>query len=228
MHRETCPDGQFWLTLTGHWKVRVGKEVEVLGPTDVQFYQPVQSAKRMALEDSIGFGVQVRPGKFEKSLVGWVNEAPRAMPLLRVLFKQFMVGGVSALVAEELVATLLAEDELAPVGKSKMNRVVGEATDLLVNQYTTEIGMTDIAAAVGVSPSYLSSAFRSVHGVTMTDFRRQRRLSSVLSAVTSQSEPVGQACISAGFYDTSHFFRAFRQTYGFSPAKLNDLFLSES
>jgi AraC-like DNA-binding protein len=228
MHRETCPDGQFWLTLTGHWKVVIGRDDDLSGPNDVQFYRPLQAARRVALENSIGFGVQIRPAIFDKPLARWSKVAPEAMSPLRRLLKSFVTGSLSPMVAEEIVADLLAESELSPAGKLKMSRTVAEATDILNEQFRSEIGLTQIASAVQVTPSYLSSAFRSVHGVTLTEYRRDRRLSAVLSAVASQSESLGEACVGAGFYDTSHFFRAFRQTYGFTPAKLNDLFLVES
>ena len=228
MHRETCPDGQFWLTLTGHWKVEIGKDNGLSGPTDVQFYRPVQAARRVALEDSIGFSVQIRPAIFEEPMARWSKESSLAMSPLRRLFKQFMAATISPLVAEEIVADLLADSELPSPGKLKMSRTVADATDILNQQFRSEIGLTQIAAAVRVSPAYLSSAFRSVHRVTLTEYRRALRLSAVLSTVTSHSEPLGQACVGAGFYDTSHFFRAFRQTYGFTPAKLNELFSAES
>jgi AraC-like DNA-binding protein len=76
-----------------------------------------------------------------------------------------------------------------------------------------------VAAALGVSVRYLSTIF-SANGLTVDDYIWERRLQKCRAALADRSQ-LGRSILSIafgwGFNDMSHFSRAFKSRFGFSP-----------
>ncbi|MGW7237459.1 helix-turn-helix domain-containing protein [Streptomyces sp. NPDC054804] len=86
-----------------------------------------------------------------------------------------------------------------------------------------EPGLTpqDIADQHAISPRYLHLLFQR-HGITVGAWLRTRRLEAAreeLAGPGSAHRPIAAVAARCGFTSPSHFSRAFRETYGMSPAQ---------
>ena len=77
--------------------------------------------------------------------------------------------------------------------------------------------ITDIADAVGLSGSELSRRFKAHYRLTPELYRKQLRLARATNALASGSSVLA-AAHNAGFSDSAHLSRTFRQQYGIAPS----------
>ncbi|MEM9661514.1 MAG: AraC family transcriptional regulator [Planctomycetota bacterium] len=78
--------------------------------------------------------------------------------------------------------------------------------------------VAQIADDEGLSVSHLVRAFRQRIGITVGAYLRRRRLQLAAGRLSSRSASLARVALDAGFYDQSHFGRAFKREYGVSPA----------
>jgi AraC-like DNA-binding protein len=77
--------------------------------------------------------------------------------------------------------------------------------------------LRDIAAASGVHPSHLATAFRRAFGCTVGEVKRQRRMARAINLL-ARDTPLAEIAAACGFADQSHFTREFRRAVGTTPA----------
>jgi len=78
--------------------------------------------------------------------------------------------------------------------------------------------IADVAEALGLSRSELSRRFRRRYRVTPELYRKQVRLAFATRALATGSSVLG-AAHDAGFSDSAHLSRTFRDQYGIPPAR---------
>ena len=83
----------------------------------------------------------------------------------------------------------------------------------------TTPSMEELAAIAGVHTTHLLRTFRRHHGVTISNYVRQRRIERARAAVAKGEQPLSAIAIGAGFADQSHFTRVFRQAFGETPGQ---------
>ena len=81
----------------------------------------------------------------------------------------------------------------------------------------TTIRTTQLAAALGLSVSHFSHAFKQAFGVTPLVFIAQRRIESARQAMLDSSVSLTEIAHTHGFCDQSHFSRTFRRETGVTP-----------
>ena len=94
---------------------------------------------------------------------------------------------------------------------------LGEARALLHDRSHEHLRIADIAGAVGVHPANLARTFRMHYGTPVGSYARRLRLTWAASQLGSTDDPIAQIALEAGFFDQSHFTRAFRQSHGVTP-----------
>jgi transcriptional regulator GlxA family with amidase domain len=77
--------------------------------------------------------------------------------------------------------------------------------------------VSDIAAAVGFHPDYLSHLFRQELDVTVGAYLAACRLERAKELLTASTEPIASVAASAGFADPRYFSRFFRRETGMTP-----------
>jgi len=102
----------------------------------------------------------------------------------------------------------------ASAGRQKL---VDRAKLLLSSDPARRWTLSEIGAAVGVSPVYLTQVFQQVEGMPVYRYHLRLRLARALDLL-SQYDDLTSLSMDLGFSSHSHFTAAFRQAYGRTPA----------
>jgi AraC family transcriptional regulator len=94
---------------------------------------------------------------------------------------------------------------------------LGEARELLHGCYRERLRVADVASAVGVHPVHLARVFHVHLGTTVGAYARGLRLAWAAGRLTHSDDLIAQIAVQAGFFDQSHFTRAFKRHFGLTP-----------
>ena len=101
-------------------------------------------------------------------------------------------------------------------------RTVDAAIEALLND-GFRLGLTELAGLVGASPSHLSRVFQRVTGTSLTVYRNQLRVRSVLAKLQDGEGNLARLASEHGFADHSHLDRVVRRHVGTRPSTLRTL-----
>jgi AraC family transcriptional regulator len=99
---------------------------------------------------------------------------------------------------------------------------LGSAEEFLRARIGDPVGLSELAAAVGVNPAHLARVFRARHGVSVGEYGRRLRLDWAAAEVARDDRPIAAIAAEAGFADQSHFTRLFRRHVGTTPARFRE------
>lgn len=88
----------------------------------------------------------------------------------------------------------------------------------LERRHGDDVGIADLAAALGVSPSRASHVVAELTGSTFAALLARTRLDAARHLLRHTDVPVMQVALRAGFGDLSHFHAVFRRAHQTSPA----------
>lgn len=103
----------------------------------------------------------------------------------------------------------------ASVGRQKL---VDRAKLLLSSDPARRWTLSEIGAATGVSPVYLTQVFQQVEGLPLYRYQLRLRLARALDLLGRYAD-LTTLSLDLGFSSHSHFSSAFRQAYGRTPAE---------
>lgn len=96
-----------------------------------------------------------------------------------------------------------------------LNPYIYEILDFISEHYDQKIRLSTIADKIHISASYLSTLFKDEMGVPITEYILNYRLNIAQQLVISHPEfSINDIAIETGFYDASHFSKAFKACYG--------------
>jgi len=148
---------------------------------------------------------------------------PRAQVLVALLRHALHEGVAEPLEAESLALTLVHR-ALAPrtthaAGSSHgRQRLVDRARLVLARDLARRWTLAEVAAQVGVSPVYLTQAFRDVEGVPLYRYQLRLRLARALDLL-GEFDDLTELGLHLGFSSHSHFSAAFQKAYGRTPSQ---------
>jgi AraC family transcriptional regulator len=96
------------------------------------------------------------------------------------------------------------------------------AEELLRARICDCIGLSELAEALGVHPTYLARAFRAHYGVSVGEYGRRLRLAWAAAELARRDTPLAMLAKRAGFADQSHFTRLFRRYVGTTPSRYRE------
>lgn len=99
------------------------------------------------------------------------------------------------------------------------DKYVKLARTYIEDHATYNISIKDIADYVKIERSYLYRLFVKHLGISPSKYLSDIRMKRAVDLLEYDALSVGEVAISAGFYDPSHFSRAFRNEFGMSPGK---------
>jgi len=100
--------------------------------------------------------------------------------------------------------------------------VVSAAVSEIERRSDEALGPPDLACRLGVSRRQLDRLFLSTHGKSVHQFIRWRRLHIAAERI-AVGWKVEAAALESGFRSRSHFYGAFRQEFGTTPASIRPL-----
>jgi AraC-like DNA-binding protein len=120
--------------------------------------------------------------------------------------------------AEDHVGALLLRIG-SPVGTVDDDLVTAAAAEVR-RRLPGPIRLTEVAAALAISPSRLTHRFTAGEGIPLGRWVLWERLRLAAIAIASSSD-LTAAAHAAGFADSSHLHRTFRRMFGIAPSQLS-------
>jgi AraC family transcriptional regulator len=137
------------------------------------------------------------------------------------MYREFQAfDDLSAVTMEGLALQLLAS--AARQSDAAWGRQPGwmpRVEEFLRAHYTRAFSLSEVAAAAGVHPVYLSGAFRKSKGCTVGDYVRRLRVDLARAALAGRDRTLQAIAADCGFSDQSHFTRVFHRLTGLTPAE---------
>jgi AraC family transcriptional regulator len=99
---------------------------------------------------------------------------------------------------------------------------LGSAEEFLRARIGDSVGLSALAAAVGVNPAHLARVFRARYGISVGEYGRRLRLDWATAEIARDDRPIAEIAAEAGFADQSHFTRLFRRHVGTTPARFRE------
>ena len=90
---------------------------------------------------------------------------------------------------------------------------------LMKEDLSRSYSMNELAEHVNLSPTRLVHLFKEEVGVPIRRFRQWHRM-RVVAALIAEDSTLTDAALGAGFADSSHFSRAFRNMFGITPSSV--------
>lgn len=117
-----------------------------------------------------------------------------------------------SLVSNELMIQQISAE---PPAVSKARAFIGE-------HLGEELSLAPVARAAGMSSFYFCKVFKSVTGVTFTDYVARARVEKTKKLLLNPHMRVSEAAYEAGFQSLSQFNRVFRRVEGTAPSVYRD------
>lgn len=148
---------------------------------------------------------------------------PRAQVLVALLRHALSQNAIESLEAETLSLTLLrralGENTSHRAGASwGLQKLVDRAKLVISSNVSRRWTLVEIAREVGVSPVYLTQAFKQVEEMPLYRYQLRLRLARALDLL-GEYDDLTALGLELGFSSHSHFTAAFRQAYGRTPAE---------
>lgn len=99
---------------------------------------------------------------------------------------------------------------------SKSTALVSRATEMINRGFREAMTLKSVAAALYVSPQYLSEVFSRYAEMSFTEYLIRRRL-AYAAGLLKNGAGVTEACFASGYRNLSHFQRAFKKQYQQTP-----------
>ncbi|MFZ1641773.1 MAG: AraC family transcriptional regulator [Candidatus Contendobacter sp.] len=146
-------------------------------------------------------------------LYGLAHEAEVLAALREVWASQPDAAAIHDLI-DHLIPPPTPEERQQPLDH-RIQRVIRLMKEDLTHSYS----MTDLAEYVNLSPTRLVHLFKEEVGVPIRRFRQWHRM-RVVAALIAKGDTLTDAALGAGFADSSHFSRAFRNMFGITPSSV--------
>lgn len=141
---------------------------------------------------------------------------PGALPIARLARELEQADAAAPLAIAAAALDLLASLLRAPIPRAPL-RWIDRVIEALEADLSRTPSLAELGVLVDVHPAHLARAFRQARGETVGDYLRRRRIEQADRALAASNCTLGEIALAAGFYDQSHFTRAFRRHFGQTP-----------
>ena len=121
--------------------------------------------------------------------------------------------------ALELMATIARQSRSQAHSSREPGAWLKQAYELIAEHFLENLTLGDIARTVGVHPVTLAREFRRCYQCTIGDMVRRERIGFACCELLKSDVSLTDIALSAGFYDQSHFSKAFKRLIGITPAR---------
>lgn len=118
------------------------------------------------------------------------------------------------------LSALMKENRLlSPAPAATQSSYVIDAIKYIQFNYSTDISVDDIAAAVGISRSHLYRVFISNLGQSPIDYLTEYRINEACNLIKNTNLSISQIAVSVGFFDQFYFSRVFKKIKKVPPSR---------
>ncbi len=103
--------------------------------------------------------------------------------------------------------------------KDYKNQIVINTKQYIKNNYKTKLTLNEVAAALGISPNYLSHLFRKYSDCGFIDFVNQVKIKEAKKIITQRNLKVYEIANELGFDNAFYFSKVFKKIEGCSPSE---------
>lgn len=182
-------------------------KADVVGRTDHDFHPPALATQYVAEDERV-----MRSGKALRDQA-WLVPDHTGMPAWFLCTKLPLfdaTGTVSGL------AGILRPFDHAGNAPREYRRLT-PAIQLVTSAYERRIRAGELADACGLSVSQLQREFRRLFRMSPSDYILRTRLLVARRMLERSAATVGEVAVACGFYDQSHFTKAFKAHTGLPP-----------
>ena len=111
-----------------------------------------------------------------------------------------------------------AHIQQVPKNAGLESKAILQVLDYLQAHCTEDVSVNDLASLVNLNPHYLIRCFSLQVGLPPHRYKHHLQLLRAKRSLHSP-KPLAEIAIDSGFYDQSHFNRAFKQTFGLPPGR---------
>ncbi len=84
------------------------------------------------------------------------------------------------------------------------------------------LGLSELAAMLGVTPNYLCRIFRQAKGITLSRYIERLRLDKAAQELIMTDRHVQDIALMFGYRNDSYFCKVFKKAYGLTPAEYRE------
>lgn len=123
----------------------------------------------------------------------------------------------------ELIAAIDHVRKREEPSKGDKSKYVRQAIGYIAGHYSdTDISITTIARALGVSEGHLSHVFKKETSYTVISYLTQYRIHKAMELLRDRRYKVYQVAELVGYRDVAYFSSTFKKTAGLSPSEYQD------
>ena len=213
------------ITFAGAFEFQVGRSVTWVDPSRLLFANAGESYIDHHVLPATGHSsVILTPEEASLDEI-WGNARSqftariRACPLRVQMLVQLLRRATGPLEAQELGVEVLGEciaenGRVAAIDPHQVRR----AKAALHDRVDGRSSLTQIASELGVTPVYLTQAFKRSEGIPLYRYQTILRLGRALDRLPEQ-EDITDLALELGFSSHSHFTAAFRSQFGVTPSR---------
>lgn len=134
------------------------------------------------------------------------------------LLKPFRDGELEAAVKRVFQSAQTAAPYISPEQTVKYSRYVTEAMKYMDVHFAEDIGLSEVAAHLGLSESRLSHLFKDETGQSPGSYLIQTRIKAAMEMLKDYRSKVYEVAEQTGFRDIAHFSSTFKKIVGMSPS----------
>jgi len=103
--------------------------------------------------------------------------------------------------------------------QARFDKRIEQTIQFIKEHYTqSDLSLANLSQLVHLSPSRLSHLFKAQMGISIQKFIVWIRMKAATDYMLNQNMHLTQAAYSAGFYDTAHFSKHFKDIFGIKPS----------
>lgn len=110
--------------------------------------------------------------------------------------------------------------------KNKTNHpdIINQVTDFIHHNYMFDIGISDIADKINITPNYLSTLFHKRMGINFVKYLTRVRMLKAKELLMDPNIQVQEVSRQLGYFSTRHFTKLFSEFTGCYPSEYRDKF----